>query len=763
MSHNRHIDRRQFLQLMGMTAVASTLPTSIAKALEIPANNQTGSIRDVEHIVILMQENRPFDHHFGTLRGVRGFSDPRAVNINLPTQSGGTALASVFLQPAGAANVAAGFGVAPDSGNLGGPSDGVEVIPPFRIDPGTISSGLKSLGFTYFPGTNHSWENTHEGWDQGQWDMWPTVNGPMTMSYMTRQDIPYHYALADAFTVADNYHLAIMGPTNPNRMYLWTGCVGNVNYLGPGGTDGQGAGPATANGLSPNNAYWVWQTFPEVLQNAGVSWKVYQDISGAPFSPDFGDETSNSFAGNFTDNPLLYFNQYATSESGAPLFDNAATGTDLSNTIPSSTASEQAWQAWAESLFSQFQSDVQGGKLPQVSWIVAPAGYCEHPDWPVNFGAWYISQVLDILVSNPDVFSKTVLIINYDEADGSFDHIVPPCVPQTPVYGASTVSIENEIVTTSTPTGPIGLGPRVPFLAISPWSRGGYVNSQVFDHTSVIQFIEKRFGVFEKNLSPWRRAVAGDLTSAFNFASPNATPPTLPNTDGDLPPVAQLAGGSVNTFVPTLDDVTVGVPVQEKGIRPARALPYEMNVQASVDASNNSVELTFLNSGQATVVFHVRSGSATDPVRWYTVQPGKTLSGTWNVSSSYNLSVYGPNGFVRYFNGSIGSSAANLGVSSTYDTDQGSGSISWTITNLGGSEAEVSVLNAYTGNVNTQLLQPGQRFAQVLSLNQFFGWYDLIVTVAGDPTFKYRLAGHVETGKDSFSDPAMGGLVTLKS
>jgi phospholipase C len=278
MSNDRHndleMDRRQFLKLMGIGAVSATvLSTNIAKALAISANNCTGTIQDVEHIVILMQENRPFDHHFGTLRGVRGFNDPRAVNINLPTQSGGTALASVFLQPAGAANVAAGFAVPPDSGNLGGPSNGVEVIPPFHINPDSISSGLKSLGFTYFPGTNHSWENTHEGWDQGQWDMWPTINGPMTMSYMTREDIPYHYALADAFTVADNYHLSIMGPTNPNRMYLWTGCVGNVNYLGPGGTDGQGAGPATANGLSPNNAYWVWETFPEVLQNASISWK----------------------------------------------------------------------------------------------------------------------------------------------------------------------------------------------------------------------------------------------------------------------------------------------------------------------------------------------------------------------------------------------------------------------------------------------------------------------------------------------------------
>jgi phospholipase C len=762
MSHNRYVDRRQFLQMMGMTAMATVLPTNITKALAIPANNRTGTIQDVEHIIILMQENRPFDHHFGTLRGVRGFSDPRAANINLPLQGGGTTLVPVFLQPAGAANELAGFAVPPNYGTLGGPADGVPVIPPFRVNPESISPGLTSLGLTYFPGTDHSWGGTHAAWDDGQYDQWPIQKGPISMSYMTRQDIPYHYALADAFTVGDAYHSSIMGPTNPNRCYLWTGCVGNVNYLGSGGTDGLGAGPVTYNGLSINNAYFVWETFPEVLQAAGISWRIYQDLAGETFSPDFGDGTGNSFAGNYTDNSMLYFNQYLNSAPGTPLFDNAATGTEISNTIPSPSASAQAWEAWAESQFSQFQSDVQGGKLPQVSWIVAPAGYTEHPDYPVNYGAWYISQVMDILVANPEVFSKTVLIINYDEADGSFDHIVPPTAPPSSAYGASTVSIENEIVTTSTPAGPIGLNSRVPFLAISPWSKGGYVNSQVFDHTSVIQFIEKRFGVYEKNISPWRRAVAGDLTSCFNFANPNETPPVLPNTNGDLPPVDELAGFSPSTFVPTLSDVILGVPAQEKGIRPARALPYEMDVQASVNASDSTVELTFLNSGSAAVAFVVRSGNPTDLVRQYTVEPGKTLSDTWNVTSTYNLSVYGPNGFVRYFNGSIGSSAAYLDLVSGYGSESYWATINWQITNVGANQAEVSVLDAYTGKVSTQLLQPSGTFQGKLLLYQFYGWYDFIVTVAEDSTFQYRFAGHVETGRGSFSDPAMGGLVTLK-
>src|SRR6516164_8593504 len=128
--HKKQLDRRSFLHLMGGATALTALEANIAKALAIPANNNTGTIEDVEHIVILMQENRPFDHHFGTLRGVRGYSDPRAVNINLPLQSGpGSSPASVFLQPAGGSSIA----VPPNHDTLGGPADGVDVVPPFRV------------------------------------------------------------------------------------------------------------------------------------------------------------------------------------------------------------------------------------------------------------------------------------------------------------------------------------------------------------------------------------------------------------------------------------------------------------------------------------------------------------------------------------------------------------------------------------------------------------------------------------------------------
>src|SRR5262245_11420262 len=311
------------------------------------------------------------------------------------------------------------------------------------------------------------------------------------MTYMTREDVPYHCALADAFTVGDAYFCSVMGPTNPNRDYLFTGCIGNLPNLGAGGTDGQGSGPVTANGLGKNDAYYVWKTYPERLLEKGISFKFYQDLPvGPPFAPSFGWSPNNKFFGNYGDNALLYFNKYFTADASSTLFKNVCTGTQSETIMPPAAAKAKDWGAWADHLFDQFRKDVKDGTLPQVSWIVAPEGYTEHSDAPMNYGAWYISQIFDILVSNPEVFSQTVFIINYDEADGSFDHLVPPAPPETPANGDSTVKpFDDEIVTTSNPHGAIGLAQRVPFLVISPWSKGGYVNSQVFDHSSVVQFL----------------------------------------------------------------------------------------------------------------------------------------------------------------------------------------------------------------------------------------------------------------------------------
>src|SRR6202165_65110 len=468
-------DRREFLKLLSTAAAASAFPASISRALAIPANDRTGSIHDVEHIVILMQENRSFDHYFGTLRGVRGFADPRAVK--LPSGK------SVFHQP--------------------DPSNPDGYVLPFRPT-------ASNLGLRFLEDTPHGWIDTHATWNDGKYDQWVPNKGTTAMAHLTREDIPYQYALADAFTICDAYHCSLLGPTDPNRYHMFTGWVGN---------DGKGGGPVIDN----SEAGYSWSTFPEVLEAAGISWKVYQDIGTGLNAAGGWGNTSNAYIGNYGDNSLLFFNQYRNALPGSALYEKARTGTNA---------------AVSGTLFDNFRKDVLDGTLPQVSWVVAPEAYSEHPNWPANYGAYYVSEILNALTANPAVWSKTVLRVTYDENDGFFDLVVPPTPPQTRGQGLSNVSTANELYPGSpgNVSGPYGLGARVPMLVVSPWSKGGWVNSEVFDHTSLIRFVEARFGVKESHITPWRRAVAGDLTSAFDFRQPNSKVVPLPSTVAYVPP-----------------------------------------------------------------------------------------------------------------------------------------------------------------------------------------------------------------------------------
>jgi phospholipase C len=678
-------------------ASESGLPASIRRALAIPANSRTGTIADIEHIVILTQENRSFDHYFGTMRGVRGFSDPRAVR--LPSGK------SVWQQPSGSGHVS-----------------------PFRPE-------VADMGMTFLQDAPHGWNDSHLAWNAGHYDQWVPAKGPVAMTYMTRKDIPYHYALADAFTVCDAYYCSLLGPTDPNRYHMWTGWVGN---------DGTAGGPVITNA----EAGYDWSTYPERLQKAGITWKVYQDVGTGLDAAGYWGWTADPYIGNYGDNSLLYFHQYQNALPGTPLADNAKTGTDV---------------AISGTLLDQFRADVHSGKLPQVSWIAAPETYSEHPNWPVNYGAWYIAQFLDALTENPEVWSKTVVFLNYDENGGFFDHMVPPTPPQTRDQGLSTVPTTNEIFPGDAAghvSAPYGLGVRVPMLVISPWSKGGYVNSQVFDHTSLIRFLEARFGsedpdLIEGNITPWRRAVAGDLTSAFNFERPNATVAPLPATYA-YRPQDRLRHPDFVAVPPVVQDM----PAQEPGVRPARALPYTLHATGSMDPADNTFRIGFENAGEAAAVFQVRSGDGSQP-RSYTVEPGKQLTDSWSVTvngaTGYDFSVYGPNGFLRAFKGSAARpDSTNLDVRAKYD-DEGDG-VTLYITNQRSHEEKVSVLNNYTGETFKRTLGPKDRVTRHWSSPRHSGWYDLSIKVAEDSRFEYRFAGHVENGRDSVSDPAIGGF-----
>ncbi len=687
------------------------LPLGIRNALAIPANNATGSIQDVEHIIILMQENRSFDHYFGTLRGVRGFGDTRA--ITLPTGN------PVWYQPLFE-------GAVEDLGH----------VLPFR-------PSAPNLGLQFLQDLAHDWNSTHTAWNGGLYNQWVPAKGTTTMAYMTRDDIPFHYALADAFTICDAYHCSLMGPTDPNRYYMWTGWVGN---------DGNGGGPVIDN----SELGYGWSTYPEVLQNAGISWKIYQDIgTGLNASGSWG-WTSNAYIGNYGDNSLLYFNQYRNATPGNPLYDNARTGTNVAN---------------GGTYFDVLKQDVTNNTLPQVSWIVAPEAYSEHPNWPANYGAWYVDQVLQILTSNPEVWSKTVLLVNYDENDGFFDHMAPPFAPATSANGLSTVAITNEIyggngqyTAGEYSNGPYGLGPRVPMLVVSPWSKGGYVCSQVFDHTSVIRFIEKRFGhshnLAESNITPWRRAVCGDLMTAFNFVNPNDGTPALPSTSGYVPPDQSRHPD----YVP-LPPLIQAVPKQEPGVRPARALPYELFVRLHSEASQGKIAIRFVNSGKAGAAFLVYSTNSGAAPLSYTVEAGKRLDShlPLNANGTYDYTVYGPNGYLRRFAGRPPATStwwnpqevARPEVAEGYDV--ANGNLQLRLENPGTAKCEFTITNAYDPSMLVKRTVIGGNNEDIyLDLRAAYGWYDLTVTVDTDPAFTRRLGGHVETGRSSMSDPALG-------
>ena len=646
----------------------------------------------------MMQENRSFDHYFGALRGVRGFGDPRAVN--LPTGK------SVFHQP--------------DPNNPDG------FVLPFRPD-------ASNLGLQFLEDTAHDWNTTHAAWNNGKYDQWVPNKGTTSMAYLTRQDIPYHYALADAFTVCDAYHCSLLGPTDPNRYHMWTGWAGN---------DGSGEGPVIDNA----EAGYGWSTYPELLEQAGISWKIYQDAGAGLDAAHFWGWGDNAYIGNFGDNSLLYFHQYQNAPDNSPLAEKARTGTNISQ---------------RGTLFDAFRADVLANQLPQVSWIVAPEAYTEHGNWPPNYGAWYVSQMLDALTANPEVWSKTVFFYMFDENDGFFDHMVPATPPQSRMEGISTVSTANELFTgspsypaTAFTPGPYGLGARVPMIVISPWSKGGWVDCEVFDHTSLIRFIERRFGVTEPNITTWRRTVTGDLTTAFNFESPNDTVVALPSTASYQPPNQNR----YPDYVPTPPS-NQALPAQEPGTRPARALPYELHVDGEVSASNGGVHLFFRNTGKAGAAFHVRSGDGKTGPWTYTVAAGDKTSDNFGTTgaTSYDYSVFGPNGFLRRFAGGIGAGSANLTVNAIYDGD--SESIGLAIRNHGSSPEKVSIFDAYSGKTHTRVLQPNDSATYVDQLHKSFGWYDITVRVDSDASFERQLAGHVESGKPSVSDPAIGAAV----
>jgi phospholipase C len=358
----------------------------------------------------------------------------------------------------------------------------------------------------------------HASWNGGKMDNWLAAhyrydhnkkNVPIVMGYYEEQDIPFHRALANAFTVCDRYHCSMLGPTAPNRLYWETGMVD---------PNGMGSGPILGDEVTIRR----WKTYAECLTEAGVSWRHYCLEDGMRSS-------------------TRYFEAFQDLPRSSPLYRNSQ-----------------------PAAMGQFEYDALHDQLPTVSWLYPGHGESEHPTLSIPAaGARFIASKIDAIASNPEVWAKTVFILVYDENDGLFDHVPPPVPPPgTP----------DEFVTLTSPTGipgdglPIGAGFRVPCIIVSPWTAGGWVCSEPFDHTSNLRFLEKITGVQSPNISDWRRKTFGDFTSAFRFDDKPAPPPTMPDMAGDV----ALAQYEIATLPPPAAPLGQQVPPsQMPGRRPS--------------------------------------------------------------------------------------------------------------------------------------------------------------------------------------------------
>lgn len=690
-------DRRSFIRNMMATAgAASAFTPSIARALEISAARRTGTLQDVGHVVILTQENRSFDHYFGTMRGVRGYSDRFAIPAPpLPSAPDRTVLVQPNEHP----------GAQP------------ALIAPFRLDTSADFRLYRPLG------TPHGFTDSQAAWDNGRMGAWPLHKHNHAMAHFTREDLPFQYALAEAFTLCDAYHCALHLCTNPNRLYIWTGTHDPL---------ARGNGPAIDNGYDTLGADplghggYLWTTYPERLMAAGIGFQIYQDM-----------------ADNFSDNPVVGFRRYREAQG-----------------VSEGEAGLLARRTTTTRALGDLKQDVLAGRLPEVSWVVAPAALSEHPGTSTPLqGGDYTAQVLDALTANPDVWARTVLLINFDENDGLFDHVPPPAPPARVsgrVIGATSIPADDEYHVHSQAAEdaayldrPYGLGPRVPLYVISPWSKGGYVSSEVFDHTSILRFLEARFGVYEPNISAWRRAVCGDLTSCFDFSLPDTVEfmATLPATAA----LSERASKLEEVPPPLPQNLTA--PVQETGLRRRRATPYRLDARLQVGESGLAV--LFANpSSERAAVFHVYDVKRLDevPAR-YTVGAGEELAHQLAGSDEgTDLFILGPNGFHRRLTGRGGIFSVSV--------DEASASRAMLkLVNLTAKPLSIAMTDqAYGAAPQTIELAGGKSRSIPLDLAKSHGWYDRQFAADGQV---WRIAGHVENGEGSYSDPAAGGMGPL--
>jgi len=635
----------------------------------------TGTMADLKHVVILMQENRAFDHYYGAMPGVRGFNDKQALRF----QNG----ANVFSQPSGSS----------------------------AVTPNHVTTVAQSTN-----GLDHSYGTGTMAWNGGRYNNWIAAKGATTMNYLTGNEIPWQWSLASNYTICDNYHCSVMGPTTPNRLYLWTGTSDGVTSNG-GETSGNRA----------------WQTYPEALQAAGVSWRIYVD-----------NNDGDGWRGDYEDSPIRGFATFTPSAANLADTTKTAPGTGLvwrANSFPYAADGlpNDDSDTNLNGILADFIAACAPGAefpLPQVSYLVSPYEWSEHPSADPEHGAHYTNRVIETLQSNPDIWNHTLLILNFDENDGYFDHVLPP-FPEPGTAGEYSGST------------PIGYGARVPMTLVSPWTRGGWVNSEVFDHTSVTRFLEvwtTSMGTpaLSTTITPWRRTVSGDLTSAIDFSRPVLGTPSLPDTAA-LIAIAN-AGGTIATQVPSEDQWTDYPPLRPRPLSFHAQGTFSENRGTGTVTANMSLVGGPTGKGVSLQVFpdQYKAFSSTP----FTVTAAAPGAYNWDASQyqgRYAFSIYGPDGFVRSHAGTVLPAGQNNAGVPRVDVDLLSGAnptLTITLHNDGLQQVHYTLTaNDHVGGLQDYWVAPGK--SKTVSWPTAEGYYDVVMTADTGTGWKHRYAGRV--------------------
>ncbi|MFC4245206.1 alkaline phosphatase family protein [Gryllotalpicola reticulitermitis] len=666
---------------MGAAAVAAAagaLDRGQPAAAASRPHGRSGTMADLKHIVIVMQENRSYDHYFGTLGlpGSRGFGDKQV----LTWQNGQTNYYD------------------PNSRSEG-------YLLPYRADT-----------------TKYNAQNTSSR-------MW----------YFDEQDIPWHHALAKAYTVADHYFCALNTSTDPNRIMYWSGTNDPQGVLG--------GGPRINNDQN-GEFLFKWKTYPEVLEEAGVTWQMYVD-----------NNVDTGWMGDFEDNLLRDFAAYAPGTASADL---ASRGNIVVpyTTPPAGVANDSSDLDY---VLREFISDCAAGTIPQVSYVTSPAAWSEHPNNAPSHGAMYCDRVIQAVHDNPELWDSTLIIINFDEPNGAnrigdggfFDHVTPP-IPEVGTAGERAPGLWP------------GYGGRIPLTMISPWTRGGWVVSEVFDHTSTIQLLEQWTTFLGKpaicpNISAWRRSISGDMLSAIDFTQFDNSYPTLPSRD------SLNAAVTADASLPAVPQPAVGaqaLPTQTtNGPLNLRPLPYQAHGVLVEDRATGSVTVNLSYSGgkagKAVSLIgladkYLPSLTGAEPLGLgqdglpMTVNNQKASSYTWDATQTdgkYALSFYGPDHFVRSFAGQLvlpteHDAKIPLATAELVKGKSGNGSVVFTLSATGTRTVRFELkANDFLGRDTVIEVDGGKK--KTFTWPTEAGYYDVIITADTGTGWTQRYAGRV--------------------